>query len=731
MKPLHTKTSRILAVAATTLGLAACTHLPETQAPATQSPYAAFDLSTPPPVAARKPKDVTVHADRRIDDYFWLRSEKPSENIELLAHLKAENAYADAVLKPTAALQDALYKEMVARVQENDESVPYRRRAYWYTSKTAAGKQYSTHVRRKGALTAPDELLLDVNRLAEGKKYMSLRGMAVSPNDQLLAYSTNETGGLEGTLKVREIATQKDLPLALADVADFVWAADNKTLFYTKQDSAKRPYQLWRHVLGGNQPDQKLLEEKDELFWLSLGKSRSEGYLVAQLGSRDSSEVHVLPANDPTGQWRVVEPRRKGLEYSVEHRGDQFFILTNDTGANFRLVSTPVNAPGRANWKEITPERKDTLIEDVIAFAGHMVVLERKLGVKQLRVVNFASGAEHSVGFDESAYDLSPTSNVEFNTTLLRYSYTSLKTPDSIYDYDLNAKTRVLLKRQPVLGGYDPANYTTERMNAKAPDGTLVPISLVYRTSLRKTQGGRQAPQPLLLYGYGSYGNSNDVYFSSSRVSLLDRGAIVAFAHVRGGSDLGRKWYDDGKLAKKMNTFTDFNATAEALIASGHTKPEMLIAQGGSAGGLLMGASVNLRPDLYRAIVAEVPFVDVINTMLDESIPLTVGEFLEWGNPKVKEQYDWMRAYSPYDNLRATAYPAIYMRAGINDNQVAYWEPAKYVAKLRTLKTNPNAPVIFHVALESGHGGASGRYDALKERAQVFAFMLGSWGVMQ
>ncbi|MGL4575977.1 MAG: S9 family peptidase [Burkholderiaceae bacterium] len=687
-----------------------------------------FDLgAAQAPIAAKKPKDVSIHGDPRIDNYGWLRSDAPTKNDELMAHLRAENAYADAVMKPLNGLKDALYKEILGRIQETDESVPYPLRGYWYTSKTEQGKQYPIHVRRKGSATAADEVLLDVNALAQGKKYMSLRGMRVSPNNALLAYGTNETGGLEATLRVRDIATQKDLPLAITDVAGFVWAADNKTLFYTKQDKAKRPYQVWRHVLGAGTPDQLVFEEKDEQFWLGIGKTRSDAFVVIELGSKDTSEVHVLPAGEPQGKFRVIEPRSKGIEYSLEHRGDVFYITTNDTGPNFRLVTASVADPARARWRERIAHRADVLLEDMLLFAGHMVLLERDRGLKKFRIFDLASGQDHYIAFDEPAYTIGPVSNAEFNTQQLRYGYSSHKTPQSVFDYDMSTKTRELKKRQPVLGGYDEKQYTTERITVRAKDGTQVPVSLVYRTNLR-TPG---KPQPLLLEGYGSYGFSYDPNFSSNRVSLLDRGVIVAVAHIRGGSDLGRPWYDNGKLAKKMNTFTDFIACAEGLIAQGYTSKDKLIAQGGSAGGLLMGAVANLRPDLFKAIVAEVPFMDVINTMLDESLPLTVGEFLEWGNPKVKEQYSWMRAYSPYDNLRATAYPAMYVRAGINDNQVSYWEPAKYVAKLRTLKTNADAPLLFHINLDSGHGGASGRYDALKERAQVFAFMLGTWGIAQ
>lgn len=687
-----------------------------------------FDLqSSSPPIAAKQPKDVSIHGDKRIDDYAWLRSENPTKNAEVMAHLASENAYADTVLKPLQPLAESLYKEILSRIKETDEAVPYLSRGYWYTSKTTQGLQYSTYVRRKGAVNAPDEVLLDVNALAAGKKYMSVRGLTVSTDNQLLAYSTNETGGLEGTLRVRHIASGRDLPLAIKDVYQFVWASDNKTLFYTKQDSSKRPYQVWRHTLDANSVDQLMLEEKDEMFWLGLSKTRSDGFIVASLGSRDTSEIHVLPANQPQGQFKIIEPRSKGIQYSVSHRGSLFYIASDDTGVNFRLVTAPVENPGRKNWTEMIAHRPDVLLESVELFAEHMVILERDQGVKKFRIFDLSRNQSHYVAFDETSYDIEDIDNAEFQTSRLRFSYTSLKTPRSVFDYDMVAQTRELKKRQPVLGTFDSAHYTTERVSARAKDGTMIPVSLVYRTNLRKAG----VAQPLLLDGYGSYGSSFDAAFSSSRVSLLDRGVIYAIAHIRGGSDLGRAWYENGKLAKKMNTFTDFIAGAEGLIAQGYTSKEQLIATGGSAGGLLMGAVVNLRPDLFKAVVAEVPFVDTLNTMLDETLPLTVGEYLEWGNPKIKQEYDWIRSYSPYDNLKSNAYPAMYLRAGINDNQVSYWEPAKYVAKLRTLKNNSETPLLFHVNLASGHGGSSGRYDALKERAQVFAFMLGSWGIRQ
>ncbi len=703
------------------------THITFAQTPDMTS-NTMFNLdSVKAPVALKKPKDVSVHGDKRIDDYFWMRSASPAKDAELMAHLRAENAYADAVLKPVDGLKGKLYAEMLARIKETDESIPYQKGSYWYNSKTEKGKQYPKYVRRQGTSSAPDTTLLDVNALAKGKKFMSVRTISVSPNAKLVAYTTNETGGLEATLKVRNIATQKDFELAIKNVSSVVWAGDNQTIYYSKIDAAKRPFQVWRHVLGSSAADVKIFEETDEAFWLDLFKTGDDQFIGIGLGSKDTSEIHMMSSTAKDKTFFMIEPRTKGVEYSVVHRGNQFYIAVNDKGPNFRLVGVADNAPSKSNWKELIPHRADVFLEDIQPFVNHLVVLERKKGVKQLRVFDFPSAQEHVVEFDEPSYEITLKDNREFSLSKLRFEYQSLTTPPSLFDYDMSSRKRQLLKKTPVLGGFDSSKYTTERIQAKAPDGTAIPISLVYRTDMRAAPTSK--PQPLLLDGYGSYGVSSDPYFSSSRVSLLDRGVIFAIAHVRGGADLGRSWYDDGKLAKKMNTFTDFIACAQALIDQGYTSKNQLIAHGGSAGGLLMGAVANLRPDLFSAIVAEVPFVDVINTMLDETIPLTVGEFLEWGNPKVKDQYDWIRAYSPYDNLSAKDYPTIYMRAGLNDNQVSYWEPAKYVAKLRTLKTNAKTPVLFHVNLDAGHGGSSGRYDALKERAQVYAFMLGSWGL--
>jgi oligopeptidase B len=689
----------------------------------------AADLAAPqPPVAAKKPKDVTVHGDPRIDDYFWLREKT---NPEVLAYLRAENAYADAMMAPQAALRETLYKEMLGRIKETDEALPYLKDGYWYSSKTEAGKQYVTYIRRKGMLSSPEQVLLDMNQLAAGKPFLSVGSMTVSPNGKLLAYALDETGGRDYTLYIKDIDANSALPDKILHISAAAWANDNRTLFYLTQNEAQRTNKLWRHTVGSAAKDALILEEKDELFDLDLGRLRSGAWLAVSSRSKDTAEVRLIDAAHPERGPKIVLPRKTGIEYSLDHRGKAFYLTINDTGRNFRLVKTAAHLPISKAWTEVIAHRKDVMIEDVDLFARYMVVRERDAGLLKLRVFDLTgpnAGKSHQIAFDEAVYSASGTQNMEFDTNTFRFVYTSLVTPDATYDYNLDTHERVLKKQREVLGGYDASKYATASVNARAPDGTVVPISLVYRKDLRRSTDGKGRPQPLLLNGYGSYGIPNDVYFSSNRVSLLDRGVIVAIAHIRGGGDLGRVWYDEGKLAKKMNTFTDFIACAQALMDQGYTSREQLIIEGGSAGGLLMGAVTNLRPDLFKAVVAHVPFVDVINTMLDETIPLTTGEFIEWGNPKIKEQYAWMRAYSPYDNLRAAAYPAIYVRTSLNDSQVAYWEPAKYVAKLRTLKTDKN-PLIMSINLDAGHGGASGRYDKLKEAAQTYGFMLDQWGL--
>ncbi len=671
-------------------------------------------------MAARRPHDVSLHSETRIDDWHWLRE---VGNPEVLAHLQAENAHARAWLAPLDGLRDTLYAEMLARIQEDDNEVPWRKNGWWQWSRTETGRQYPIYLRRRDSPEAREELLLDLNRLAEGKPFLQLGALEVSPDATLLAYSLDETGALDYTLRVRDLATGIDLPLAIEKTEGAVWGNDSRTLYYLSKDEARRTHRLWRHRLGQGGTDELVLEEPDELFWLDLGKTRDDRWLVISSASRDTTGLWVIDADDAQAAPRTVLPRRNGIELSLDHRAGRFYLLVNDRGRNFRLVETSAESPSLDDARELIAHRDDVMLEGVDLFARHLVVQERDRGVLRLRVWELASGRSWEVPFDERVYTAEGDVNEEFDTDVFRFEYTSLVTPHSVFDLDMASGERTLRKQQPVLGGYDPALYASEQFMARADDGTEVPVSLVYRRDRRHGK-----PQPLLMYGYGAYGFASDVYFSSSRLSLLDRGVVFAVAHVRGGGDRGRRWYDEGKLAKKANSFGDFVACAQALVERGWTSPDRLIVEGGSAGGLLVAASANLRPELFRAVVAEVPFVDVINTMLDETLPLTVGEFLEWGNPKQRADYETMRRYSPYDNLRRAAYPAMYLRTSLNDSQVPYWEAAKYAARLRMLKTDDH-PVLLSINMDAGHGGASGRYDALKERAEVLAFMLWQWGL--
>ncbi len=682
-------------------------------------------LATPSeaPVAPREAKDVSVHGDRRIDDYYWMRDRNDPRT---LPYLEAENAYAQAWFAPHAALKEKLYQEMFGRIQQDDDSVPYRKHGWWYSTRVFKGEQYAHHVRRRAVgadrrfdPTGSDETMLDLNAMARGKPFLALGLRSVSLDATLLAYSVDFTGGRDYVLHVRDLASGRDDAWSAAEVAAAVWGSDSRTLYYVTMNEAKRANRLWRHVVGGEAPDSLLFEEKDELFDLDVAKTRDDRYVLLTSESKDSSEVRVIDADAAPAAFamRTVFARRSDVEYHLDHRDGSFFVRINDTGRNFRLVKVDAAKPDLAHAEELIAARDRVMLDDLDLFAGHLVVTERVDGNLQLRVLDLGSGGEHTVAFDEPAYSVHTRDNAEFESASLRFAYTSMTTPTSTFDYDLVTRERVLKKRQPV-PGYDPALYRSERMTATAADGTSVPISLVYRRDMK-----RDGAQPLLLYGYGSYGLALDPTFSQTRVSLLDRGVVFALAHVRGGGDLGRTWYEAGKMAKKKTTFSDFIACAESLVARGVTTPSMLAIEGGSAGGLLMGAVVNLRPELFKAVVADVPFVDVINTMLDETLPLTTSEFVEWGNPKRPEEYAWMRAYSPYDNLKPGAYPAMLVRSGLNDTQVAYWEPSKYVARLRSLKTDAN-PLLFKINLEVGHGGASGRFNALREIAEDDAFVL-------
>jgi oligopeptidase B len=675
-----------------------------------------------PPVAKVVPKASEIHGERRVDDYAWLREK---QNPDVRAYLEAENAHADAVMKPTEAFQQALYEEMLARIQETDQNVPWRKGGFLYYSRTEQGKQYPIHCRKEGSLDAEEQTTLDLNRMAEGKPFMALGAYQVSDDGSLLAYSTDDTGFRQYTLFVKDLGSGEVVEKVAEKVGSVAWARDGRTLFYTvEEESTKRQYRLYRHRLGEASHD-LVYEEADLAFNVGVYRTRSLEYLVLGIGSLTTSEARFLPAAEPRGEWRLIAPRVPEQEYDVDHRGDVFYIRTNDTGRNFRLVKAGVARPGREGWTEVVPHRPDVMLEGVDCFRDHLVLLERQRGLPQVRVTDLRSGAAHRIAFPEAAYSAWPEANPEFDTRNFRYTYESLVTPRSVFDYDMDTKASTLLKEQPVLGGYDRSRYATERAFATAPDGVKVPLSIVYRKGLV-----RDGSAPIFLYGYGSYGFPLPVTFSSNRVSLLDRGVVVALAHVRGGGDLGKPWHDAGRMLKKKSTFTDFIAAAEFLLAGKYGSRHRLVAEGGSAGGLLMGAVVNMRPDLWKAVVSKVPFVDVVNTMLDETLPLTVGEFEEWGNPKERAAYDYIRSYCPYTNLERKAYPAMLVKTSFNDSQVMYWEPAKYVAKLRRLKTDASA-LLLKTNMAAGHGGASGRYDYLREVAFDYAFVLGQMGIRE
>jgi len=672
-----------------------------------------------PPVARRVPKVDVIHDERRVDEYSWLREK---DDPEVRSYLEAENAYADAWMKPTGDLQERLYQEMLGRIQETDLSVPYPERGYLYYYRTEKGKQYRVYGRRKALPDSPEEITVDLNLLAEGETFMALGAYAVSDDGRLLAYSTDNTGFRQYMLRIKDLATGQLLPDRREKVVTAAWAADNRTLFYTVEDHAKRSYRLYRHRLGETQDD-LLYEESDERFGVYLRRSRSGAYLFLSISSLTTSEVRYLASDAPGGEWKIVAPRQQDHEYYADHHGEHFYIRSNDRGRNFRLVRAPATDPGKTNWQEIVPHRPEVMLDGVELFANHLVRLEREDGLPRFRVQDLGTGSVHSVDFEEPVYSASPAENREFETTKFRFEYESFVTPRSILEYDLASRERTLLKQTPVLGGYDRTQYRSERIHAVAPDGTRIPVSIVYRSTFK-----RDGTEPFLLHGYGSYGLPLPVWFSSNRLSLLDRGLAFALAHVRGGGELGKTWHDRGRMMSKLNTFTDFIAVAEHLIAEKYTRPANLVIEGASAGGLLMGAVLNLRPDLPRAAIARVPFVDVINTMLDDSLPLTAAEFEEWGNPRKKEEYDYLKRYCPYSNLEAKAYPALLVKTAFNDSQVMYWEPAKYVARLRTLKTDDN-PLLLKTNLGAGHGGASGRYDFLREIAFDYAFVLTALGI--
>jgi oligopeptidase B len=698
-----------------------------------------------PPLARREPVETILHGDRRVDHYAWLRQK---ENPEVTAYLEAENAYTDAILRPTEPFQEALYQEMLGRILQTDLSVPYRLRGYLYFTCTEEGKQYPVHCRRVDSGGSLDEMLLDMNQLAEGHSFLGLGAFDVSNNNQLLAYALDRTGFRQYTLHIKNLWSGRDFPEAMERVTSAAWAADNRTLFYAVEDATtKRAHRLYRHTVGSTEAATLIYEESDERFRIEIERTRSGAFLLLVIASHTTSEVRFLPAAEPNVEFRVITAREAEHEYSVDHHpnplsrekrgansndsGGYFFIRTNSGGRTFRLMCAPVADPQRAKWREIVPNRSDVMLARVDVFRSHIVLSEREAGLPYLRIVDLgveasdALSASHRIEFSEPAYSASLGSNPEFDASFVRFQYESFVTPRSVFDYDVRTRERVLRKEQPVLGGYDATQYVSERLHASADDGARVPISLVYR---RDTPLDSSAP--LLLYGYGSYGHSIAVNFSSNRVSLLNRGAVFAVAHIRGGGELGKPWHDAGRLRHKRKTFTDFVTAAEHLIAERYSTSQKLIIEGGSAGGLLMGAVTNMRPDLFRMVINHVPFVDVLNTMLDASLPLTVGEYEEWGDPRIAEDYFYMKSYCPYTNLVAKNYPTMLVKTGLNDSQVMYWEPAKYVAKLRTLKTDTNS-LLFKTNMGAGHGGASGRYDYLREIALDYAFLLTELGIRE
>ncbi|MBD2384734.1 S9 family peptidase [Cylindrospermum sp. FACHB-282] len=673
------------------------------------------------PVADKQPQILELHGDQRVDNYFWLRD---IDNPEAIAYLEAENTYTASMMQHTEQLQTKLYKEMLARIKETDLSVPYRKDDYYYYTRTEAGKDYPIYCRKYGSLDAEEEILLDENVLANGHDFFELGVLSISPNHQILAYSVDTNGSEEFTLFFLDLTTHQLYAEKIPETdCSFGWANDNQTTFYTKVDDASRPYQLFRHTLGTPIDEDVLLyEEPDDTYSLYVDKTCSQAYILIALQSNITTEIYYLDANAPYGDLQLIHPRTTGVEYDVEHHTDYFYIVTNDAATNFKLMKTPIAAPTKENWQTVIPHRDDVMLSGISLFANYLVIYERKEGLETARVKNLTTNAEHSLTFPEPTYAFSEGNNPEFNTNILRFHYTSFITPPSVFDYNMETNQRELKKETEVLGGYDRTQYQSEWLMATAKDGTKVPISIVYKQGIKK-----DGKNPLLITGYGAYGQAYFASFSSTQLTLLDRGIVFAIAHIRGGEEMGRKWYESGKFLHKKNTFTDFIACAEYLITEGWTASDRLVITGGSAGGLLMGAVINLRPDLFKAVVAQVPFVDIVTTILDTSLPLSVMEWEEWGNPNDKLYYDYIKSYSPYDNVEAKNYPDMLITAGLNDSRVKYWEPAKWTAKLRELKTDNNI-LLLKTNMDAGHGGASGRYESLRELAFEYAFILDRLG---
>ncbi len=679
------------------------------------------------PKAAKKEKYLTIHNDTRLDPYFWLNDR---ENSEVIAYLEAENAFFKAQTQHTEAGKQRLFEEMVARFQQTDMSVPVLLNGFWYYTRYEEGAEYPLHCRRADTPEATEEIMLHVPQMAENHSYYAIGGKSISPNNEWLAYGVDTVSRRIYTIHFKNLKTGETLPLSIPNTTgSATWANDNKTLFYQVKDEALRSYKIFRHQLGTNaENDVCVWHETDEVFGTYIFKSRSKKYLIIGSYSKTCNEYRFLEADAPEGDFRLFYPRQPLLEYSLDHFKGEFYLLSNWQAQNFRLLKTAERATDLAHWQEILPHREDILVENVDFFDEFILLAERKEGISRLRLRSWDASDDHYIDFGETVYSSYPHINLEVSSKTIRVGYTSLTTPNSVYEYDVANRTLHLLKQEAVLKGthgedFDSSRYFAERLHATASDGTIVPISLVYRKNLFE-ESQKKGDTPLLLYGYGSYGHSIDVYFSAARLSLLDRGFVFAIAHVRGGQELGRHWYENGKMLNKQNTFSDFITCAEFLLAKNYVAKDNLFAMGGSAGGLLMGVVINMRPDLWRGVVAAVPFVDVVTTMLDESIPLTTGEFEEWGNPKEEKYYHYIKSYSPYDNIAALPYPAMLVTTGLHDSQVQYWEPAKWVAKLRDYKTNPETPLYLWCNMSTGHGGASGRWERFKEVAMEYAFLL-------
>ncbi len=677
-----------------------------------------------PPIAKKIAKELTVHGDTRVDNYYWM-NERGNADVE--EYLNAENAYAEGQLSDYKALQDTLYDEIIGRIKQTDMSVPYKDNGYYYYTRYEEGKEYPVYCRKKESLEAEEEVILNVNQLAEGHSYYNVAGYSVSLDNKMIAFGVDTLSRRIYTIYFKDLETGEILEEKIENTTGrATWANDNKTIFFSvKDEQTLRPYQILRYALGGNGKAELIFQEDDETFDSFVYKTRSKKYIIIGSSATMSDEYRILSADNPEGEFKVFQPRERGLEYSIGHFEDRFFIKTNLDAKNFRLMETNEKETEKGNWTEVIAHRDDVFLEGFMAFSKYLVLEERIKGVTQVRIIQHEGDEEHYIDFGEGAFTAWMSINPEFNTDQLRIGFSSLTIPVSTYDYNMQSRKMELLKRQEVVGGYEPTEYQSERLYAKVQDGVEVPISLVYKKGT-KTDGSA----PLLLYAYGSYGSTIDPFFNSTRLSLLDRGFVYAIAHIRGGQVMGRQWYEDGKLLKKKNTFTDYIDCAKYLLAEKYTATDRLFAMGGSAGGLLMGAVVNMEPELFKGVVAAVPFVDVVTTMLDESIPLTTGEYDEWGNPNDKEYYDYMLSYSPYDNVKAKAYPNMLVTAGYHDSQVQYWEPAKWVAKLREVKTDENL-LLLRTNMEAGHSGASGRFKRYRETAVEYAFMFKLMGIQE